>query len=357
MRMGYNVVYVEDQGAGSVLSDLKRFELEPFHCQPTTFSETVSCINGFNPDLILMDYKLLEGGGETDAPAIAQSFRSLGVEDASLSTPIVLLSNNSKMQTFYKDFTSNDLFDFSINKEKFHQNLDKYTSLMKELIESYKEIKERIVKKQSMLDLLQISDDLIENIDPRIVDFLKSDNSDSTYQVSGFILDKVVKPIGVLIGEDVLAARLGVSKDSVDWNDVLLKFEKYRYKGVYSKAYKRWWSEGIQYWWRHELKQNVHLRRLSAEEKLNILKEQFPAIELESVKGDAKSVTRKFWTICHHSYIPIDPSEAFEKKNILSEVPWVEPEYYSYDSVLDNDLLQQLSEIDRERFKALAKGR
>ncbi|WP_130537952.1 hypothetical protein [Thiomicrorhabdus indica] len=356
MRMVYKVVYVEDQDAGSVLKDLKRFGLEPIHCKPITFAETVSCINGSNPDLILMDYKLLEGGGETDAPALAQSFRSQGVEDASLSIPIVLLSNNSKMQNFYKDFTSNDLFDFSINKEKFHQNLDKYTTLMKELIESYKEIKERIVNKQSVLDLLEIPDNLIENIDPRIVDFLKSVNSDSTYQVSGFILDKIVKPIGVLIGEDVLTARLGVSKGSVDWNDLLQKFEQYRYKGVYSGAYKRWWAEGIQYWWRHELQQSLHLRRLSAEEKLIILKEQFPEIELERVEGDASSVTRKFWTICHHSYIPIDPSEAFEKKNILSEVPWVEPEYYSYDSVCDNDLFQQLSEIDKERFKALAKG-
>lgn len=355
--MDYKVVYVEDQDARSVLSDLSSFQFEAYHCKPTTFRETINCINEYSPNLVLMDYKLLEGGGEENAPAIAQSFRSQGVEDMSRSIPIVLLSNDSKMQSFYKDFTSNDLFDFSINKEKFHRNLEKYTSLMKELIESYSVIKEMIMNRESMVDLLKIPPNLMDSLDPRIIDILKSGNYENTYQVSGFILDKIVKPIGVLIGEDVLAARLGISKDSEDWKTFLLQIDAYRYKGIYSSAYKRWWNEGIQIWWKVQLELKNNLRRLSTNEKLDILKEKFPELRLDPVVGESRSVTKKFWTICQHSFTPVDPSEAFEKKSKLTEVPWVEREYYSYESILSTDLIQQLSEIDKQRFKALARTR
>ena len=40
-------------------------------------------------------------------------------------------------------------------------------------------------------------------------------------KISSFIYDDLLSAVGLTIGEDVLAARLGVAKDSADWAALL----------------------------------------------------------------------------------------------------------------------------------------
>lgn len=354
--MAYKVVYLEDQDADSVIHDLNRFDLDARHCNPTSFKETVESINEFCPDLILMDFRLMERGGEVNAPAFAQYYRSLTIDDKSKSIPIVLLSNDEKIHGFYEDFTSHDLFDFSIKKSKLSSNLNKYTCLMKELVESYQRINILQSKNQPLVELLSIPERLAEEIDPRIQDVLHEKKlTSNNYMASSFILDSIVKPIGVLIGEDVLSARLGVSKDSSDWKALCAQVDEFLYKGVYCDTYTRWWAEGIESWWIDVVGERVHPRRLSSDEKVTILRNRF-SFDLQKVEGDEQSKTQKFWTICQESLIPVDPSEAFEVKASLTELPWVDRAYYSFFSVRDKDLITLLTEVDKARFKSLARG-
>tara|TARA_R110002012_G_scaffold69969_1_gene180711 strand:+ start:3078 stop:4148 length:1071 start_codon:yes stop_codon:yes gene_type:complete len=354
--MGYKIVYIEDLDAASVLHDLSRCGLDVEHCKPTSFTETIADVDERNPDLILMDFRLMQGGGEVDAPAIAQYYRSRSIDAPKQSLPIVLLSNDQKIQGYYDDFTSHDLFDFSISKGYLSERKEKYSHLMKELIDSYGTISALQKNDKDLLELLNTPDSLQHDVDPRINEILSSKKYQSNiYMASSFILNSVVKPIGVLIGEDVLSARLGVSMTSVDWKELCKYFNEFEYKGLYSGAYRRWWSVGIDNWWLENVDSNNHLKRLNSAQKLQLLIHKYKGIQLDKVKGDTTSKTETFWSICQHSLIPIDPSEAFEIKSDLTLYPWLDSQYYSYTSIRDNDFNEYLTDLEKLRYKELAK--
>ena len=356
MNMAYKVVYIEDLDADSVLHDLSLFELAIEHCKPTTFTETIANVDSKIPDLILMDFRLMAGGGEVDAPAIAQYYRSRAIDHPEKNIPIVLLSNDSKIHGYYDDFTSHDLFDFSISKEYLSEKKDKYALLIKELIDSYQTVAELQKQKQDLIQLLNVPESIKDDLDPRINETLSSKKFQSnTYMVSAFILNSIVKPIGVLIGEDVLSARLGVSKSSRDWNLLCEQLDEVAYKGLYSGAYRRWWSTGVDNWWLRDICETNHLRRLSSDQKLEALHLKFGDMQLNKVEGDPMTKTDSFWSVCQYSFVPVDPSEAFEIQPDLTTYPWLEPKYYSFESVRNNDLNDSLTELERIRFKEIAR--
>jgi len=354
--MAYKIVYIEDQDASSVIHDLSPCDLDVAHCHPGTFKETITEVDSHKPDLILMDFRLTQGGSEVNAPAIAQYYRSLAIDDSNSCLPIVLLSNDSKIRGYYDDFTSHDLFDFFIIKEYLSDKKEKYSLLIKELIASYKCISTSQIENQDLVDLLLIPDKLEIDIDPRIKETLRSKQYQSNvYLASSFILNKIVKPVGVLIGEDVLSARLGVSKTSNDWGALCKTLKNYEYTGLYSGSYQRWWAYGIEVWWKEIIEESNHLRRFDSEGKLKILQEKFPTLQLQKVVGDPTTKTENFWTICQRNFLPIDPGEAFEIQSDLTLMPWLDTKYYSYESIRDYDLIKELTDIERARYKEMAK--
>ncbi|MGF1903556.1 hypothetical protein [Aliivibrio salmonicida] len=355
--MVYKVVYIEDQDAESVIHDLSQCGLEVVHCHPNTFKETITKVDSHKPDLILMDFRLMQGGGEVNAPAIAQYYRSLSIDTPSLCLPVVLLSNDTKIHGFYDDFTSHDLFDFFIIKENLSENKEKYSLLMKEHIESYKFISSLQAKEEDLAELLKIPEKLELDIDPRIKETLRNKKYKSNvYMASKFIFNNVVKSIGVLIGEDVLSARLGINKTSESWNDLCSQLEGCEYTGIYSSSYRRWWADGVEVWWNETIEEENHLRRFNSKEKLNVICNKFPELKLKKVEGDLKTKTDNFWTICQYSQLPVDPSEAFEIQADLTLMPWLDTQYYSYESVRDYDLNDRLTDIEKSRYKDIARG-
>lgn len=355
--MVYKVVYIEDQAADSVIHDLNQLGLDVEHCKPTSFSETTKKVDEMKPDLILMDYRLMAGGGEVDAPSIAQYYRSSFIDRPEQCTPIVLLSNDNKIHDYYRDFTSHDLFDFSISKENLSENKEKYSSLMKELINSYTEIAHLQDSNSSLVKLLSIPESIEDDIDPRIIETLERKKyKSSTYLTSSFILNNVVKPIGVLIGEDVLSARLGISTKSEDWHSLLDKLKNWQYTGLYSETYKRWWAAGVEEWWSNQVDSKSHLRRLNSQEKLTLLNAKFEEFDLKKIDGDPQSITNSFWTICQSSFVAVDPSEAFEIAIDLTQYPWIDSQFLSYESVRSSDLIEKLTDFERIRYKEQARS-
>ncbi len=356
--MAYKVVYVEDLEADSVLHDLNGLGLNVEHCKPSSFIETINNIDEKQPNLILMDYRLMEGGGDVDAPSIAQFFRSRAIDDPTRSIPIVLLSNDKKIHSYLEDYTSHDLFDFAISKGVLSEKKEKYAQLIRELIESYSAIHKVSASKDSLKTLIAPPTSLEARVDPRIKETLDDKKYISnTYMASGFILNNIVKPIGILIGEDVLSARLGVSKSSKDWETLIGLLNEYQYKGIYSSTYKRWWSEGIEEWWNSQINKHSYLRTLSTHQKYTEIVNKITELELAEVSGDPKSVTNSFWTICNKSSIALDPSEGFEIKSELTQCPWLDSQYLTYESVRDHDLIDKLTDFEKSRYKELAKGK
>jgi len=159
------------------------------------------------------------------------------------------------------------------------------------------------------------------------------------YEYSRFINDNLIYAIGALIGEDVLAARLGVKRTSKNWNILLELFTDFKYKGIFKDSHNRWWAEKLEDWWFQHTGIN-DLRRLNAKERVERLNSKF-GFDLEVAEVLPFSKSSKFWTICKGTNQPLDPFDGIQivKKDIKS---WQEKEYFSKGYALDK--------VDKEKM-------
>jgi len=347
--MVYKILYIEDQAPDSRVSDLNSlgFEVETFDPSSDMKEITAKINAGFHA--LILDYRLTEGKGNAcfDAPTIAQTSRSKHSLDH-LEIPIILMSNQNVITDYFNDFTSQDLFDFSLTKGNFSGDLEKFSQKLMSFISAYKKIKD---DKFDLAKILNIEEELVHS---RIKVKLASEK-ESVFKCSSLIYDDIIRSIGLLIGEDVLAARLGVSKYSADWNTLLESLEETKYTGVFSDIHSRWWMSKIDLWWQNTVKSKIPLRRLNAQERVAILKENLSIENLELLTKTIHSHSTNFWTICKYSNDPIDPFDGIEllKRDYL---PWQEKEYLSIDSAIAqiDDYKMYISAIDKKVIREIA---
>ncbi|WP_417611460.1 hypothetical protein [Owenweeksia hongkongensis] len=357
--MAYKILYIEDLEPGSIIHELTSYGFEVKHHMPKVFEETIKAVNGY--DLLLFDFRLTETTAIFDAPTIAQTLRTIN-SDNHRDIPIVLISSETKISDYYKDPTSQDLFDLSLTKDNLLRNVGKYAKRFESLIKAYVTIKE---EKFDVFKVLNVPDKQIERMDYRIVEKLKRDTfNDNIFAFSGYILNNLIQTIGPLFGEDVLSARLGISKKSNDWEKLKSHFDGFKYKGIFSDSYNRWWSSGLIDWWKKYNDGVNNLRRLNSGQRLARLKEitDLSLIVQEPTKH-AKSTS--YWTICKESHQPIDPIDGLElnKKELLG---WQEKEYLSIKAALNPQkfdsatrkpiYLEYIKPIEKSRLRSIAKN-
>lgn len=324
--MDYNIVYVEDLDPGSIVHDLSRMGFNVTHHSPEDFEETIKEVAEF--DLLLLDFRLTAGKAKFDAPSIAQTIRTIN-STTHKDVPIVLISSEGNIKDYYRDFTSQDLFDISLTKSDLLRNLEKYSHRFKGLVSAYKligDLKFNVEKILAVPSQIQLDYRIIINLTNEI-------RSKDIYAFSSFVLNQIITSVGVLIGEDVLSSRLGVSKNSQDWEKLKELLEHVKYKGVFSSSYNRWWSEGVMNWWK-EIDLNKHsLRRLTAEQRVKVISEK-TKLNLSPVAKTNYAKSSSFWTICKETSLPIDPIDGLEL-DIKIQMPWQEKEYLSLQAAVE----------------------
>tara|TARA_R110002020_G_scaffold218232_3_gene426042 strand:- start:2349 stop:3425 length:1077 start_codon:yes stop_codon:yes gene_type:complete len=356
--MAFKILYIEDLEPGSILHELNNSGFEVEHHIPKNFEETVKAIDGF--DLLLFDFRLTETTAIFDAPTIAQTLRTIN-SDNHRDIPIVLISSETKISDYYKDLTSQDLFDLSLTKDTLLKNVGKYSRRFKSLINSYKTIS---AEKFDIFKILNLTDKQRKGLDYRIVEKLNRDTfNGNVFAFSGYILNNLIQTIGPLFGEDVLSARLGISKKSKDWEKLKSSFEGFKYNGIFSDSYDRWWSIGLIEWWKEHNDGINSLRRLNSAQRLARLIEitNLTLIAQEPTKFASSS---SYWTICKETHLPIDPIDGLElnKKDLLE---WQEKEYLSIEAGLNPQkfdsatrkpiYIEFLKPIEKDRLKSIAK--
>lgn len=327
--MAYRILYIEDQKASSMQDDLERQGYIVEVNDSDSFDNLFDVINSKEFDAYIFDFRLTANKGRLDAPAIAQSLRTKG--NNYKSAPIILISNEDKLKEFDKDLTSQDLFDFAVSKRQFRDHIEKYTNRINSFISAYK----TITKCQYSLDeVLGISKKEKNSfIDYRIEEKSKLDIfRNDPYAYCRFINISLIRGIGPLIGPDILAARLGVKSNTEDWNKLLSILDKFRYKGILSTAYKRWWMAGILEWWK-DISDNISLRRTTVCERVKIINDKFK-LKLEVATSPQFSTSKNLWTICMETKLGLDPNEGYiiNKKEYA---PWQEMEYISLYAALE----------------------
>ncbi|WP_188008303.1 response regulator [Photobacterium damselae] len=355
--MVYKIAYLEDLDAGSIKRNVEQQEFDVTHIEPQgSFEETLSLIQDVNADLLLMDFRLHAGVANFNAPPFAQFFRSQVIDDGA-SLPIVLISSENNIRDYYRDYTSFDLFDFAVDKETFLSNTSKYCGLFKELIDSYRRLRILQTAGQPVdvaVAVMNVPDTLLRRVDRRLLDMLSMDKyQNDPFMLSGLLLSSFVKPIGPLIGSDVLSARLGVSKTSPGWEVLLELLDDFIYRGLYSGTYPRWWSQGVEVWWKQHFPSAPVLRRLTSRERCRLISEKFGLDNLIELEKLPLSNSNRLWTICAGSFEPLDPIDGFEIARDVSNSPWLDMNLYSFDFLVNHggaEILKELKEQERERY-------
>lgn len=352
--MSYKILYIEDLDPSSIVSEFASCGIEAIPFAPTSFEATILEMVKPEYDAIVLDFRLTKGiqSAVFDAPTLAQTIRTKTTVNHKFS-PIFLISNETVISTYYKDFTSHDLFDYSNSKEWFLQNVKNFCNKLINFIDAYKIISSSEYSLQKILAASQIE---FQFVDFRIIESLKSDfyNKD-TFAVSSYIYNNIIKSINFLVGEDVLSARLGIKKSSPDWNLLLTILSDFKYKGIFANSHSRWWFHEIEDWWKNNSKLNVSLRRLNSEKRCNEIKHITGLnglIPLEKIKY---SQSDNFWNICKAKKVAIDPAEGLElfQKDLL---PWQDKEYISMIAGLESvKLYKYVKPADKKRLSEFEK--
>lgn len=351
MNMDYKILYIEDQLPESIASDLSNLGLDVSTNNADDFENVLMDFNS-KFDAFILDYRLTANRGNVDAPTYAQTLRTKSNKINHQDVPIILISNEENFVEIFDDFTSQDLFDFTITKEKFRSDMPGFVKKISAFIKAYKSIEENSFDLNKILSI-DTSAPIEVKLDSRFLDIFNKAPGKNIYKFSQTICNELIRKIGSLIGEDVLSARLGVSKDSPDWNSLLAKLEQFKYKGIFSDYYNRWWMDDILNWW-SSITEGKSLRRLTASDRVKILNEylHLTLIPNEPIKFCNST---SFWTICMETKCPLDPSEGYViLKNDIA--PWQEPQYLSLYAALEQSSYRKyLSPLDKTEIRKLGK--
>lgn len=350
--MAYKILYIDDQDTASRKVDLENLGFEIITHKPTNDFKAIELKVRSGIHALILDYKLTEGEGEQacfDAPTIAQFVRTMHSVDG-FNIPIVLMSNQTIfIDNYNNDFTSQDLFDFTITKQDFVSQQKIFGEKLNSFISSYQKIK----SDNNLIKSLNLKENQAVLHSRFISEFDKLNNNH--FKISSLIYDELLCSVGLTIGDDILSARLGVSKDSEDWTKLLVSLNVASYTGVFSDIKKRWWADEVNKWWNEIITAETSLRRLNAEERVEFLKSKLGLENLTPLTKTKHSFSSNFWTICKLSKEPLDPFDGIELLN--DYLSWQEKEYLSIDSALEKmeDYKNFVSNIDKKAIRDIVK--
>jgi hypothetical protein len=304
------------------------------------------------PDGLILDLRL-DGEGENrlnfPATSFAQDLRTITASNELKAFPLVLCSTSSKMKKTYElDKASHDLFDYKFEKSAA-PNWKQLSIILKSLADYYLFLSE---KKRNLSEIIGREDYKI--FDSRIFENLLDENQElNAHDITQFILKELISHPGILIDENIVAARLGVDIHTSDkeWRKIKEEFlKKCKYSGIFGDAWQRWWFDKISDEFK-KLAGGKKLQDFNAEQRVDILiKAGYDAKPAVPISPFCQST--EYWTVCEFYQKPLDPFEGFKIFEPIELKPWQEPKYISYSAALerrgiDQGLRPHPSEIDR----------
>lgn len=295
---------------------------------------------------------------------IAQRIRTKSIKNA---CPVVLYSANDNID-FWSENKKSGLFDMCISKE--WKNKQSYAIKMYSLTKAYKIIHKKEInfecyesekndKEINKYKKQLFGVDHLEKINKPFADYLQKISSNPTYIIAQFILNEFICKQGILIDEEVLAARLGINIEaSTDWNLVLKKLDFAKYKGVFNEGWPRWWMYKIEEWWNEELKCEDYLISTPAEERVKVIKEKLKVDNITPATPLPKAESDLFWTVCKGFHKPLDPIDGLAIQGQENLFSWQETEYVSIEAALKRKNKKEwksIADVEQYHFEKIVK--
>lgn len=308
-------------------------------------------------DGLILDLKLDDLPNENKIRAnfrgtsLAQEIRTRQKEGEMKSFPIVLFSANEKTQQALEK-SGKDLFDILIDKSKIDDNaFSVFTSQFIDLSNGYRLLSDSSL---GIMDVFQTNE---TDLDSRFVGEYDETKKSPVHIQSRFLITEFLTRQGLLIDEDVLAARLGVDKiQSKDWNALVEMLSSTKYCGVFSNGWSRWWMHLVERWWEDTVKSDTFLRSTPAKERVEKIKQITQLTQLVAAERIDKADSDEFWTICKGYNRPLDPIDGLLIQGQDNLFSWQEPEYVSVDAALwrkDIDNWIGVADVEKERYDEL----
>lgn len=340
--MGYKLLYFEDTPSESIKSDLEDHGFQIELCDTEDYNETLAKIDRKEYDAILLDYRLSSARGKLDAPAYASYIRTEGKGNIS---PIFLITNEEDLTIIKKDQACQNLFDCVMTKTELQKQIVRSCAKFNSFIDAYKLV---MVSHYDLSSILGVDEKQISDfVDFRMIaalDRFKGENDIFGYV--HLIYNHFIRSIGALVGPDVLAARLGITKKSLE--SIKGMITECEYNGIMSYCYERWWMPMILEFW--NTLSNGFPRYLTAEERVEVLKDKL-GVELDVAEAGIPEESTEFWTCCIATHFPLDPMDGFIC-NDRDLYDWEENHYISMRGALENPNMQKyLSKADQKEVR------
>lgn len=284
--MAFKGIYIDDDTRefryARLLSDSNKDGIT-FQCkQPGILGKFAQEIIDAKPDLVAMDYRLDENQQDNSdndyrASPLAQQLRDKLCDQPNQDFPIILISTEEKIETFFKpDKTAHDLYDEWYRKEKLIDSSKLVRKQIVSLIKGYKIIAKNLGDPnwhQKLLKLNKKEKFVIEDTNMKI----EFEESKVVHVLARIFLRDMIKWSGILLKPEDVYAKLGIKlEDYTQVNEQVwskLKEEKISYEGVFSDGWPRMWKHRFEFWTKDKLKQPI--TSIPAVERVRFVNELF----------------------------------------------------------------------------------
>ncbi len=355
--MNLKFLYIDDDAiakVGGFSNNLEIFTVQ--HCDSwesqLKFIEKESMlIDGLILDLKLNDVPNANKiRADFRGSTIAQEIRNRQKEKVIKEFPIILYSANDKVLESLEK-SGLELFDLFMDKGNMDEKaFDEYSKQLIALGLCYQ-------KHSRIFDIRELLKVEPTFIDPRFVSLFNSLANRPYYITVGFVLNELINKSGLLIDENLLAARLGVDKDkSQSWSALLDCLSSCQYEGILSGGWRRWWMFKIENWWKSI--SSEHLRTMSASKRVRLISERYKLNDLKESEKIPKAKSDEFWCVCKGYEQPLDPIDGLLIAGQDNLYPWQDYEYVSIDAALQRKRKyewEDVAEIEKGKLEIYKK--
>lgn len=235
------------------------------------------------------------------ASALAQQIRDRAIDRPSCDLPLILLSQEDYIKRiFHSDSTAEDLFDLVISKEELVTEIplrlaaDRIASLAA----AYKFIQDGFASKSIELKALlgldsHEAETILNHQAIRAIEKIQY-----PHQIISKLMALLIQRPGILLTNDHLLARLAVSSDSPDINQLIAQLDQQglRYRGVLHEGWPRWWWHRLDSWFKVTV--GTSLGGIAGDERTTRLGAALKLDLKPAISKWTKSSSDYFWVAC-----------------------------------------------------------
>lgn len=293
-------------------------------------------------------------------PTLAQELRTRMAEGSIPAFPIVLWSVNTKFKlSYFGDESSHDLFDdvYGKDREIVERPLEVATKLAS-LANGYNQLRQ--LNRENAISILVLANEEESAVYSQFLDeYVEIVSSHGAHEVANFLLNELVRVPGLLITEDLLAARLGVDvvASGESWRQIKDFLQSAEYKGPFSEGWPRWWWFRVEDWWATLADKAPNLRRLDSDARVKYLNNAL-GLGLVSASPIVEGYSKRYFTLCAGTLKPLDPVDGLSVVRRAART-WQDSGFVSVYAALERigRTLWHLDPLERDRLAQIKEER